>query len=94
MIRAVIFDMYETLITHYRCPLYFSAQMAADAGIPAVDFQLLWYATEAERTTGRLTLEDALTGILRAQGCYSPELVQTLVRRRTATKEECFRRLH
>ena len=94
MIRAVIFDMYETLITHYRCPLYFSAQMAADAGIPAVDFQLLWYATEAERTTGRLTLEDALTGILRAQGCYSPELVQTLVRRRTATKEECFRHLH
>ena len=45
MIRAVIFDMYETLITHYRCPLYFSSQMAADAGIPAVDFQLLWYAT-------------------------------------------------
>ncbi|MGN0763283.1 MAG: HAD family hydrolase [Aristaeellaceae bacterium] len=94
MIRAVIFDMYETLITHYRCPLYFSAQMAADADIPAVDFQLLWYATEAARTTGRLTLEDALTDILRAQGCYSPELVQTLVRRRTATKEECFRHLH
>ena len=32
MIRAVIFDMFETLITHYKCPLYFGAQMAADAG--------------------------------------------------------------
>ena len=94
MIRAVIFDMYETLITHYRCPLYFSAQMATDAGIPAMDFQRLWHATEAARTTGRLTLEDALTDILRAQGRYSPVLVQTLVSRRTATKEACFRHLH
>ena len=94
MIRAVIFDMYETLITHYRCPLYFSAQMAADAGIPAADFQRLWHATEAARTTGRLTLEDALADILRSHGRYSPELVRTLVSRRTATKEACFRHLH
>ena len=94
MIRAVIFDMYETLITHYRCPLYFSAQMAADAGIPAVDFQRLWRATEEDRTTGRLTLEDALADILRAHGRYDPVLVETLVRRRTASKEDCFRHLH
>lgn len=94
MIRAVIFDMYETLITHYRCPLYFSAQMAADAGIPAADFQVLWYTTEAARTTGRLTLEDALTDILRACGRYAPDRVEAIVRRRTATKEECFRHLH
>ena len=94
MIRAVIFDMYETLITHYRCPLYFSAEMAADAGLPAEDFQRLWHATEEARTTGRLTLEDALADILRAQGRYDPALVEALVRRRTATKEECFRHLH
>ena len=94
MIRAVIFDMYETLITHYRCPLYFSAQMAADAGIPAADFQRLWHATEAARTTGQLTLENALAEILRSHGRYSPELVRTLVSRRTATKEACFRHLH
>ena len=31
MIKAVIFDMYETLITHYDSPLYFSMHMAADA---------------------------------------------------------------
>ena len=86
MIRAVIFDMYETLITHYRCPLYFSAEMAADAGLPAEDFQRLWHATEEARTTGRLTLEDALADILRAQGRYDPALVEILVRRRTATK--------
>ena len=37
MIKAVIFDMYETLITHYETPLYFTTQMAADADIPAED---------------------------------------------------------
>lgn len=37
MMKAVIFDMYETLITHYHCPLYFSAEMAADA------VQAVWY---------------------------------------------------
>ena len=31
MIRAVIFDMFETLITHYESPLYFGAEMAEDA---------------------------------------------------------------
>ncbi len=34
MTQAVIFDMFETLITHYQSPLYFGAQMAMDAGIP------------------------------------------------------------
>lgn len=50
MIKAVIFDMYETLITHYESPLYFSKQMALDAGIPEDIFQTLWKPTEHERT--------------------------------------------
>ena len=31
MIKAVIFDMYETLITLFESPAYFSTQMAVDA---------------------------------------------------------------
>ncbi|MCQ2578205.1 MAG: hypothetical protein MJ176_06715 [Treponema sp.] len=33
MIKAVIFDMYETLVTLYESPMYFSKDMAKDAGI-------------------------------------------------------------
>ncbi len=33
MIKAVIFDMFETLVTHYESPLYFAEHMAADMGI-------------------------------------------------------------
>ena len=63
MIKAVIFDMYETLITHFQCPLYFGAQMAVDSGIPEHKFQALWEPTEHDRTIGKLTLEEALENI-------------------------------
>lgn len=94
MIHAVIFDMFETLITHYNCPLYFSAQMAADAGVPEEKFQELWHPTEHDRTVGRMTLEDVLRRILEENRCFSEELLKKIVTKRKQTKEECFSHLH
>ena len=94
MIRAVIFDMYETLITHYNSPLYFGAEMAQDAGIPKEKFYPLWRGLDHERTIGKLTLEELLERILRENGCYAEELLNTLVAKRIAAKEECFKHLH
>ena len=94
MIRAVIFDMYETLITHYHSPLYFGAQMAADAGIAEEKFQALWRPTEYDRTIGKLTLEEVVESILRENQCYSEELVNKIVKKRIETKQDCFRQLH
>lgn len=94
MIRAVIFDMYETLITHFQSPLYFGAQMAIDAGIPENRFQELWEPTEKDRTIGKMTLEEALEMILRENKCYSEELLNQIVRKRIQTKEECFNHMH
>ena len=94
MIKAVIFDMYETLITHYNCPLYFGTQMAADAGIPLEKFQPLWRSTESERTVGTMTFEDVITKILEENNCYSKEVLKTIADKRTAVKEECFKHLH
>ncbi|MDE7268710.1 MAG: HAD family hydrolase [Lachnospiraceae bacterium] len=94
MIKAVIFDMYETLITHFQSPLYFGAQMAADAGIPEQKFQALWEPTEHDRTIGKLTLEDTLENILKENGRYSKELLNLIVQKRIKVKEECFNHLH
>lgn len=94
MIRAVIFDMFETLVTHYNSPLYFGAEMAMDAGIPMEKFFLLWRGLDYERTIGKLTLEELLERILRENNCYSQELMQKLVEKRVATKEDCFKHLH
>ena len=52
MIRAVIFDMYETLITLLACLVYFSQQMADDMGIDVKAFRELWEPTETARSTG------------------------------------------
>ncbi len=92
--KAVIFDMFETLITHYRCPLYFSTEMAAELGIPVEKFREIWYATDAVRTIGQMTFEDALTQIMEANRCGSRELHKRICEKRVATKRECFQHLH
>lgn len=94
LIKAVIFDMYETLITHYECPLYFSAEMAVDAGIPEEKFRKSWRATETERTIGNLSLEEILEQILRENNSYSEEKLKYIAAKRIHTKEETFRHLH
>lgn len=94
MIKAVIFDMYETLITHYESPLYFGAQMAQDAGISEECFKELWRSTESDRSIGKLTLEEALEIVLRGNQCYSEELLRMLSQKRKAAKVECFQHLH
>ena len=94
MIKAVIFDMFETLITHYNSPVYFGAQMAADAGIEVDKFQALWRPTEQARTLGNVTVDEVVAMILRKNHCYSEEIVQKIMDKRIATKEDCFLHLH
>lgn len=94
MIKAVIFDMYETLITLFQSPLYFGTQMAIDAGISEEEFQSLWKPTEYERTVGKMTLEETLEFILKEKQCYSKELFSKIVDKRKISKKECFKHLH
>ena len=94
MIRAVIFDMFETLITHYESPLYFSAQMAGDVGMDVEEFRAVWYPSETDRTIGKLTLEEALEIALKECHCYSDELLQKMVDKRRQKVMNCFKHLH
>ena len=90
MIKAVIFDMYETLITQYGGPVYFRAQMAADAGIDPMLFDALWIPSENDRTIGKQTLEETIEQILRQTGKYSEETFQTIISGRKAAKAGKF----
>ncbi len=91
MIKAVIFDMFETLISYHTCPVYFGTQMAADAGIPAEEFLLKWRATDYDRSTGKRTVEEVLEEILKEFDCYSEELLKKLAGKRDSTIEECLK---
>ena len=94
MKKAVIFDMFETLVTYYNCPVYFGTQMAEDAGIPVHLFLESWRATEYDRSCGKITSHEVMERILKENNCYSPELLQKLLRKRCTTIEECFQHLH
>lgn len=94
MIKAVIFDMYETLITLFESPLYFGTQMAVDAGISEDKFQKLWQVAKKDRTIGKISLEDILEKILIENNCYSERIFHYIVEKRIQTKKEAFNHLH
>ncbi|MBO5522226.1 MAG: HAD family hydrolase [Roseburia sp.] len=94
MVKAVIFDMYETLVTLFESPLYFGAQMAFDAGVEEERFQEIWQAAEVDRTIGKITLEEILERILSTNDCYSETKMNLIVNKRIRSREEAFEHLH
>ena len=91
-IQAVIFDMYETLVTQFCSPLYYGTQIAEDLGLKAEEFLPGWRATEEARATGRLTFEAAMEALLRCHGLSGHH--RRVVEKRIAIQADCFRQLH
>lgn len=94
MIKAVIFDMFETLITLFESPPYFAAQMAVDAGISENNFRALWDSSETDRTIGKVSFEEILETILKENQCYSDSILNSIVKKRVQSKKEAFHHLH
>ena len=94
MIKAVIFDMFETLITHFESPLYMGKQICEDIGISESKFREIWNTTDDDRTLGKRTLEDVIEEILRVNNCYSDELFERIIAKRRKSKEECFEHIN
>ena len=93
-IRAVIFDMYETLVTQFESPLYYGTQIAQDLALAPEDFLPGWRATEEDRATGKQSFEAVMEMLLRKHGLYTPERFQRVVEKRLAVQTDCFRHLH
>lgn len=94
MIKAVIFDMFETLVTHYESPLYMGKQIANDIGIAEQKFREIWDTTEDDRTLGKMTLEEVIEKSLKVNNRYSVELFQNIIDKRKRSKIECFKHIH
>ena len=82
MIKAVIFDMFETLITLFEGRTYFSENIAQDLGIPLDVFRKAWHSNEKERTIGKLSMAQGVELTLKAAGAYTPQNVELVVRKR------------
>ena len=94
MIKAVVFDMFETLVTHYESPLYMGKQICEDIGISEEKFREIWDATEEEKTLGKKSLEEVIYEILRVNDRYSTDLFEKIVNKRKNSKIEMFEHLH
>ena len=90
MIKAVIFDMFETLVSLCHTEPYFGKDMAKDAGIPLKDFGKKWHETEYDRFTGKVTTEEVLSDVLKTFGRYSDALMSNIMEKRIAFKERAF----
>ena len=60
MIKAVIFDMFETLVTLFTGRTYFSENIAQDLNIPLETFRKAWHSNEHERTIGKYTMREGV----------------------------------
>ena len=93
-IQAVIFDMYETLVTQFCSPLYYGTEIARDLELRPEEFLPGWRATELARATGKLTFEKTMERLMKSHGIYTPEAHRQVVEKRIAIQADCFRHLH
>lgn len=90
MIKAVIFDMYETLVTMFNSAYYKGKEISEDMGIPEKTFREIWDPSVDDRTLGIRSFEDVITEIMNSNGIYDKELFDTIVRKRYTLTAEAF----
>lgn len=90
MIEAVVFDMFETLVTLFEGRTCFSEDIAADIGVDPELFRKEWHTTEEDRSTGKCSIEEGLALVLKRLGLYSEETVAMISSRRRQALEDSF----
>lgn len=91
--KAVIFDMFETLVTLHSVPRYFGRNIAADLGADINAFYPLWHETEEARSKGKMTFEEALYWIGERTQYAHPERIPQAVEKRHAFKAESLQKV-
>jgi putative hydrolase of the HAD superfamily len=91
MIKAVIFDMFETLVTLFEGKVYFGENIAADVGVDPAAFRKEWHSIEKERSTGVYTIEQGLEIVMKRLGVYTEENVRLAAAKRRENLEDTFR---
>lgn len=91
MIKAVVFDMFETLVSLFDGRRYFSEDIAADLGVEHMAFRKAWHETEDARTVGKMTLEEGIDDALRTLGVYSESNAKMIANGRKVMLEDTFR---
>ena len=90
MIKAVIFDMFETLVTLFVGKTYFSEDIAEDLGFDVKEFKKEWHVSEHERSIGKYSIAEGLALVLKKLGIYSEEKLELIVSKRLQALKDTF----
>lgn len=93
--KAVIFDLFETLVTEWGHPKYTKNEMCADLGMEREQFDPFWNSKEQERFTGRISFEDSLLYVSQKNGIFfDKNVIANVISKRIKTKSVCFETVH
>ena len=89
--KAVIFDLFETLVTEWGHKKYTKNELCSDLGIARSEFDLYWDEREEERYTGALTFEESIEYVCERCGkCADKSVIHNIIDKRVKTKSVCF----
>lgn len=89
--RAVIFDLFETLITEWGHKKYTKSEMCSDLGIEREEFDLYWEEKEQERYLGKIDFVDSIRYVCEKCGIQIDDSILTAITdKRIKTKSTCF----
>lgn len=91
MVQAVIFDLFETLITEWGHRKYLKSEMCADLGVEREPFDLHWESQEEARYLGKVGFVDSLRYVCGKCGVTPDEAtLSEMLNQRIQTKSACF----
>ena len=95
MPKAVIFDLFETLITEWGHEKYTKRNLAEDLGVPQKQFRELWDSLHEKQYRGGITFEESARYVCSQCGTYvDTKTLAYVAARRKTTKAKCFDFLH
>jgi len=95
MPKAVIFDLFETLITEWGHEKYTKRMLAEDLGIPERKFREQWDALHETQYRGGISFADSVRHVCTQCGVsVSDAVLAHVTDRRITTKSACFDALH
>ncbi|MBE5801532.1 MAG: HAD family hydrolase [Clostridiales bacterium] len=91
MKKAVIFDLFETLITEWGHEKYTKKQMSQDLRCPYEAFVAHWEALHEKQYCGKITFSESLRYVCKQlQVDVDEQLIERITSRRKETKAACF----
>ncbi len=89
--KAVIFDLFETLVTEWGHKKYTKSEMSSDLGIERETFDIYWDEKEEERYLGSMSFEDSILYVCEKCGkSVDNSLLSAIADKRIKTKSACF----